>query len=507
MTLFRAAVFAGLTCAAAFACAIPQMLIVSMGPDGKADLGPSSSVANYLAVNMDEIGRVNPIVWGMTDPVFRGAVLDGKLKNTPNEPTMKQVLVAADQLDAEYVLTYVLKPSLTGLKAAVELRDRGREIWKDEEAVKVSLNGSYADEDSGRSVARTVGLKLASGPLKDLKAQPKTLTPAASPGQAPIQPAAAPPPPKPDTASERDAISKLLGSGKVPDAIIALRKAIDQNPLDGDLRSMLAGALMTRGEPESAAEEAERGAHLVKDSDGLWAMAARGWLAAGKPDKARADVNEAVARDPEAASSRLLLSEIALSQLDAAKALEHADHVIQSKPSADAYFLRALARTLLGGSDGAAADYAKMRELEPSPTPDRLADRYSLATRILGSAFDNRTATVLTVMQQALAHPDAAGLRDSVTTLSRINKSCLDMIQLIDVPAARSPARLKQVLACNLLAQSLVGIETFLGSKSEDDMTEARINLGEAIKQHKAATEEDKSGPETPGKDGKSGSG
>ena len=74
----------------------------------------------------------------------------------------------------------------------------------------------------------------------------------------------------------------------------------------------------------------------MPDAIELRVLAARAWMRAGKPDEAQTDLNEAMARNPDGAGTRLLLGEIGIAQLKPERALDHLSKSIAAGDSAEA---------------------------------------------------------------------------------------------------------------------------------------------------------------------------
>ena len=77
-----------------------------------------------------------------------------------------------------------------------------------------------------------------------------------------------------------------------------------------------------------AAQEARRAAAVLPDQTELHTLAARAFVRAGKPDEALAELNESVARDPNAIETRMLIGELDLTKRQYADAGSQFDFVI-----------------------------------------------------------------------------------------------------------------------------------------------------------------------------------
>ncbi len=489
--MLRLGILLTLALTAGSASAGPKILIA--GVKGKGDGDVDTQIANYMAQALDSHGRVISIVYGLTDPTFRQLVQDGKIKVAPDVPKLEDLGKIAGQIGADYVFSYTSSMKGTKIVAKGELRKSGRKIWNHEETLSVQLSNGYADSDTAESIARTWTLMLEAGPFKDLASAPKAPTPDLQPGQTPVKTDPIPVAPTPKKAADnsqlRKDLEKLVASGEVSRAVAMARDAIDAQPSDLERRTLLIQVLQSAGQNEAAAKEARRAADLMPDKPELRSIAARAWLAAGKPDEARADMNEAVARDPDSAPTRLMLAQISLLQLQPERALEHLERAIKSQPSTDAYVMRALCRTLLGGADGAKLDLDAGAKLTPEPAPGDVIRRYEFSMGIMDSVTEKVGADVRALMQRSLQKGESKAVRELLDNQSRLVKARVDFLTMFGPPPSHAKSHEVRLLAQRLLTESFTGIDAYLKSGSEDDMTEARINLGEALKQQKSAQE------------------
>lgn len=472
--------------------AIPSVLIVPISDKPGAER--VEALADYLAQEFDGAGKVGPIVWGMTDPTFRVAVLEGRLRSIPEAPNAAQAVAAAQQINAEYVLTYTATIEKGKLKAKGELRRGGRSIWKHEDNLGVTLGDAFAREDTGKSLARTWAMMLHGGPWKDLPPRPKTQTPEAGPGQRPVQVPVTgdtmPIPPEPDPTAItrlRDEVASLMVRDPAR-AVATARAAVDDFPLQVERRSLLIDALIASTDFRGAAEEARRAAMLMPSEISLRLLAARAWMSADQPDEAWQDLNEAVARDPDAAGTRLLLAEISLRKGEAEKAVGHLDHVLKSGANRDALLLRAVCRSLLGGAEGVAKDLAELAAT-PERSPEEVRGHYVRAMEILERAMEQEAVDARDLFRLVALRRTDPAIAETLERMAHINRSRLALLEGIAIPPTFSKSHDRRLLALKLLAQVYAGVESYLKSGAEDEHSDAQINLGEALKHWTAARE------------------
>ena len=188
---------------------------------------PNLPVANRLASEFDELGKVEAVVWSLSDPIFRAAATSGKVRHK-DSPTLEEAIMAADALSAEYILVAQAFRNGGAYKGKVELFKGGKSIWKDEQNITVGNSSANDAESSLLSLARSLAMRINSEPLKGLVSQKAAQTPALTQGQAPVQVSvpAAQPVKKDNGPVIRDGQS-LMKAGRPAAAIQSLRDAVD----------------------------------------------------------------------------------------------------------------------------------------------------------------------------------------------------------------------------------------------------------------------------------------
>ncbi len=463
----------------------PRLLVAPLVPTKKDGPVPSPGLGNHFAELLDDDGRTFPIVWGLSDPVFRPQALEGKLGEVPNLPTREQAIGVARRLGANYVLLYRSERKNGNLDASAELLQDGRTVWRDQKSMNVKLGNAQSDDDTVASIARTWVQLLTTkdGPLKSLTPKKTPSTPAPTPGQKPI--VVTPPPPKinpvvrPTTnLDDLDArLDTLLKQGK-PEAARALaRDAVDADPLSPGPRTALVRLLAAQGDSAGAAEEARRAADLMPDQPALRTDAARRLLAIGRTKDAQEQANELRARRPDDPGARRLSAEVALSLGDAATAAREMESLLKVGEDPEARLLRGVARAQLGGAEGAAADLKVWATATPEGSAK--ADGYAFAERSLGAMAERAANGILPLLQRAAAQPKSGAVRDELDEAQRQAQARAAAFAALPTegPAARHDA---WALAHRLMALVAADLRAFLADGGEDALTSARLDLGEA---------------------------
>ena len=483
MKLARIGFLLGLSLASISAFAVPAILIAQTRQPIKDGDDPNVDIAQAISHEYDTSGRLNPIVFSLADPIFRAAVTAGDIKNAPENPKPRQIFDAAKKLGVEYILVVEAIRSGKAVKAKAFLyRDR-HEIWKDEENMSVTTKDILDPEGTSRSLARTFAIRMNAAPFKGMQDRPKMQTPTLQPGQSPtVAQGSAPISPETSDSQLTKNVEALVQAKKVESAILMLRDAVDAAPFDLDRRMSLIN-LLQGDNPEAAATEARHAAALMPDKIELRVLAARAWMKAGHPEEAQKDLNEAIARDPNGPDTRLLLAEVSLEQLAPAKALGHLDESIKQKDSAQARFLRAICRALLGGVEGMQADLAQTDKLDPNKTPDSTRQRYSIAVDITDRMLAQDGAEIRTLIPKIVVKPKDKDLHEQIDQSLRLIQSRTMFLSALPLPPEAKQANDRRLLAQKLMAQSLLDIQIYSSSMDEDTLADARINLTEALKQ------------------------
>jgi tetratricopeptide (TPR) repeat protein len=386
------------------------------------------------------------------------------------------------------------------LKARAELYRGNRMIWQDPvpaggpsqmrgsdgrvvvdpdygfRRISVTLGGQMAPGDSARSLARTWAELMNVDPFKSLLPRPKVGTPDPDPGQMGLGPTGGFQAAPADDDELMQAHRALWEGGKRAQALNLLRDGVDLKPFDLGRREALVEALLLMHRPELAAGEARRAAMLLPQSVQMRLTGARAWLLARRPEEARLDLNEVLARDPRNEEGRLLLAECALWMGDAAAALES----LEGLDSDQARFFRAASHALVGDLEEAEA--ALPSELGPASMA-----RHALVFALSEKLASLSGAEMRSLTQQAVIRKDDPEVARAIHDRILRFRGTTWLLRATAPPEAHKNSHERLVLAFNLLNQSTTDLQAYLQDRSEDVLTEARINLGEALMQLAAA--------------------
>ncbi len=463
---------------------LPPILIFQAKTTSKADAEMNISMADYIANEFLTQGKAIPIVYGSTDPTFRIAVEDRKIVRPPRWPSLNEGFGIASKLGAHYVLTYELggsKKSDSSPKATLYFNSR--KIWSETLNAVVSQSGGVDSSQSGQSSARTWVMHISYGPLKSVVAQQQLSTPTEAVGQAPKPLEVVLAPKVEDDSQLRAKVDQLIQSSDYGRATTLLRDSVDEKPFDIDRRILLVQTLLDSHRSAEAGEEADRAVLLAPDRPELRALAARAWMAAGKSDEARSALNEAIARDPNGSRTRLMLAELSLARLEPDKALDHLDQAIKQHPSRQAFYLHGLCKALLGDPDAVTADFAEAKKLPSTESASELQRDYALAAGAIDDSVKSLGDETRLLMQRALSRPDDTSTREKVAVTLRLTQARQAYLSGFPTPILYKGSNDRRSLALSLFVQTLLSVQSYFSGGGQDAMTEARVDLGEALKE------------------------
>jgi tetratricopeptide (TPR) repeat protein len=210
-------------------------------------------------------------------------------------------------------------------------------------------------------------------------------------------------------------------------------------------------------------------------------------MQAGREDEAMADLNEAVARDPNSRETRLLLAEVNLSKLRPQQSIEHLDAVLKEKPEGEAWFKRAVCLTLLGRKDEATADLARAKDVGLGSGPQESAVRYDGALDVMDKSIMQLGVDLRSLFSRAQVQRSAAEVKDGHLLAQNVSVAWSSFLLNSPAPAIHRGSHDRRLLALNLLVQCLNDLGQYLATNDEGTFSDARINLGEALKQYTAA--------------------
>lgn len=462
--------------AAVSSAARPRLLIVQ-GKGLEAD--PPLNVTMDVAQFLDEQARVVAVIYGPIDPVFRAAQNEGLLKDIPAKPDLEAAKKAARVLQAEYVLWVDVEEKSERFLSVHKLYKGGKEVWASQSELSVKVKNQSDRINAIQSLGRTIATALEYEPLKELPSLGKATPNEALPGQQPIKPvegtAVAPRVPVDELVAQAE---RFIEEGNYRAALLTLREAVDTDPTSAKARVALIRLYSKMGRPALAMQTAMSAAGIVKDP-GMMVEVARAFAQGGKYNEARSLLNDALMLAPDSEDIRIAMGELLMAEANPVQALEHLNAAAKSGKNAGAFAMRALCRGLLGGTDGAKLDYNKAVEL--SAEAPKVA--YERAMAILDRALTGEGDLLRGLFQRGIVRRDSVEVKDTLAAQERFAQATLAIVEGWDRAGRYNVSHEQRVLALNLLLQCVTEFRTYLGSGDEQDLVNARLTLGEALRE------------------------
>jgi len=464
----------------------PTMLIYQDTVVEFTDTDPNVLVSRMLGVNMQQSGKVAPIVWSRDDPTVIAAISDGKLPGLPTNAKRTDVLDIARTLGASYVAFVELRRTGAELIGKIDvLRARGgRSLWKNETKVSIIKNGRLDPENGAQSVANTWAIQLNSNPFKDLPSKPIFETPElTNPGVAPTT----------TVALDRTPLAsgiKALQEGRLVAAVALLHDAVDVEPLSVEARMAYIDALRQSGHPFLAADEAARAAQLMPLEGAFLVEAAQSWIDGGKSEKAFEIIAAALAADPKNAAAHSLMGDLFVGRLDLDRAIESYTRSYESKQDPETLYKRAQAYAIAEQFENSIADIERANSTGLSREPERAAKRYRDAVKVVDPVIDSLAANLRNLLREAADPAQATALKSrSAAFLKRVG-NFLGYLDRIDSPESHARSHTRRELAVGLLHQAAQGLDKHLAGNNPDALGDAELLQIEAMREFAVAKQQ-----------------
>ena len=470
----RALFILALVLATTYAFAQNGALIVRFSRARDAVPESATSIAHFLAGELDQDGRVTPIVWSLADPMFRAASESGVIRNSKREPTGDDVKDAAQKLRAAYIITIVEEKREGVLWATLELYRTGstNPIYKNTRNLAVSIGDRLDWENAARSHAHFWFSALTEGPFKKLKPKPK-------PVEDPVVDAQPTADVFPTDPKAIETANSKISSGDFSGALVVLRDAVDADPANFEKRKSLISLYEKLGYTSLLASEARRASLIFPDQVELRLIAVRSWMQLDRLEDATADLNAFLSRKANDAQALCLLGDLLIAKQEPELAIEPYTKSLEIVPCYGARFGRALAYALIGKSEECTKDLVALGKVSDS----EIAASYPVAVQNLERAVETLGAKLRQVLQQARVSSGNAENIQAATDCMRLAESLASLTSKILVPSKHQQSHLRRDLAQKLLVQASGEALAFAKSGEEDTGSDAAISLGDALKQ------------------------
>ena len=161
--------------------------------------------------------------------------------------------------------------------------------------------------------------------------------------------------------------------GKIAEAIIEYRNALDKDPRAGDVRTKLAEAYLNQGEVGKAIEEYVRAADVLPDA-AVQLRAGKLLLLARRSDDAKVRAEKALGVEPKNVEAQILLANALAGLNDLDRAIAELEEAIQLQPERSATYANLGEMEFgRGRRDAAEKAFARAVELAPASAAAHLA--------------------------------------------------------------------------------------------------------------------------------------
>ncbi|MDO8682383.1 MAG: tetratricopeptide repeat protein [Armatimonadota bacterium] len=476
----------------------PVVAFFDLAPVDEATAPIAEQATKTFKTLMRQGGRVDIVQVTPELPSVRLAVADSKITESElaklSDPSVRQKLAPA--IGAQYLLSGGISMKGDKITIAVELQHlQSGKKWQ--EAAEVTANGSDPTTSLNNgimSAANTVSVRLNDGALAALPAAMNKPATASKPSE--ILSAVEASEPK----NRADLAKIYLAEGKTAAAITELRRAINTDPKNAELRLLLAQAYVKRGLFDDAMRELTRASQIDPGNEGVVKGLVQLYEAKGTPDEIIKVYQELIAKKPDDVRLRLALGDLLWRKAKIDDAIKVFEGVSTIDPKNTVAHDR-LARCYAAKSQFTESlkHLDELAKLEPTPEPAVIAERYLALMIIVEGEIKSLSGQF---DQGAQAFESEMHTREQYYELIRSLVSRADLLtrymDKIPNPPEYVSAHGHRVLACSLLSQAGVSLLSYLETNREDRQAESQLYLSEAKKELTLASSKDvKPAPQT----------
>lgn len=489
---------------AGWASAAPDILIAEVKRLSNKD-GRPLSLAPYVAEELDKDGRVRPVVWSLSDPVFREWSAKDIVGGLDPEPDQRQVLETGRRLGVPYVLIVQTELRDNGFLPQAELFHFGRAIWKfgprnpkKGSDIVVSTEGKYDEkatrelqarvpdliragstftvyvagvpdwDATARACASSWAALMAESPLAKLASRPRTDTAPVNSGTD----AAAGNHVDIDVAQVPLRVKDLMALGDFLGAVALAREACDKDPLNVEVRLLLCRSLLAAGFYQECAETSQALGRLRPQSPEPWLLGAEAWIRSGNAERAAQAL--ALAESCRASTDALvrLRADLALLKND----LPSARDTLVALKDPGSQIKLALVHALLGEP---AQCEAVMKGLPPVATD--LGD-YVAVIGFVDRALPRLVEIARGVVPACRVRPGTDESMTQARESAATTKALLTLVSGMVAPKGHNESHEARKLAHIMLSQAQLEALHFAETNDPETAEEAIASLGQALR-------------------------
>lgn len=463
----------------------PSFLVIQQNAPPVHDTDPNLSIAPYLAEALAQTGKFDATPSDSVLPTPKApAAKSGRSGDVgPASPSLLSLL-SRSKLEFALVIQAV-KSSESVATSAVIYRANGQIVWSEAKNYSIQIGGRPDWTMAAIATARSIALIIASGPFKDTKVtratedDPKARLPGPSPPKEAV---------KEDTNSSRLGM-QALDEGRALDAVGLLREAVDQSPIQPELRAALARAYFLANMPENALNECRRARDLMPDSSPIEETYGELLRHVGELEQAETVLKAVIARTPMSLTALLALGDLYLTsqQYDQAIAqYREAAKAAPTNPEPVARLARGLA--LVGQYEQSTAAFEQAKKLGLRSDSKAQRERYITICNFLDRAIGKLAQELQSIRQAAKEDkPDVEVLKARVAAVSLRANALGGYVETMEKPAAHSGSSQRYTLVTQLLAQAALALAKHVDTGNADALEDAMVYSSDALRTLKSA--------------------